>query len=100
MKVLKLNKKTGEKSLINKSVYTVDEDGNVVLADLKKANYVLVTAEEEAAFSKKVVSTVKVKQSKKSVATVNKNGVIKAKVTLKNGKTKTVKMTVTVKKNK
>lgn len=141
MKVLKLNKKTGEKSLINKSVYTVDEDGSVVLADLKKANYVLVTAEEEAAFSKKVVSTIKVKQSKKSlkagkktkialsdklnkdnvakityttskksVATVNKNGTIsakkagkvtiKAKVTLKNGKTKTVKMTVTVKPKK
>ena len=45
--------------------------------------------------------------SKKSVATVNKNGTvttkksgkvtIRAKVLLKNGKTKTVKMTVTVK---
>lgn len=141
MKVLKINKKTGEKSLINKSVYTVNEDGSVVLADLKKANYVLVTASEENAFSKQVLKTVKVKQSKKSVtagkktkialsdklnmdnvakvtyttskksvATVNKNGTVKAKkagkvtvkakVTLKNGKTKTVKMTLTVKKKK
>jgi len=46
--------------------------------------------------------------SKKSVVTVNKNGtivakkagkaVVKVKVTLKNGKTKTVKMTIKVKK--
>lgn len=46
--------------------------------------------------------------SKKSVATVNKNGTVKAKrpgkvtvkakVALRNGKTKTVKMTLTVKK--
>lgn len=136
--VLKINSKTGEKTLINKSVYEVAEDGSVVLDNLKLAKYALVTKSEADAFSKEVLKTVKVESSKKSVtagkktkitlddglnmdnvakitytsskksvATVNKNGTIvakkagkvtvKATVTLKNGKTKTVKMTITVK---
>lgn len=53
------------------------------------------------------VSKITYKTSKKSVATVDRNGKVKAKtkgtdtvtakVTLKNGKTRTVKMTITVK---
>lgn len=139
MKVLKINSKTGELSLVNKSTYKVDKNGNLAMNDLKKASYMVLTKSEADAFSKQVLNTVKVatakksvtagkntkisldkkldmnnvakitySTSKKSVATVNKNGTIttkkagkvtvNAKVTLKNGKTKTVKMTITVKK--
>jgi hypothetical protein len=59
-------------------------------------------------YNKENISKITYTSSKKSVATVNKNGkitakkagtvTIKAKVTLKNGKTKTVKMKVKVKK--
>lgn len=138
MAVLKINKKTGETTLINKSTYTVAADGSIVLDDLKVANYKLVTKSEADALSSEVLSTIKVgdakksvtagkktkitlddglnmdnvakitySSSKRSVATVNKNGTITAKkagkvtikatITLKNGATKTVKMTVTVK---
>lgn len=138
MKVLKIDSKTGKMSLVNKSTYKVDKDGNIAMDDLKKASYMVLTKSEADAFSKAVLKTVKVetakknvtegkktkitlddgldmnnvakityKTSKKSVATVNKNGTITAKkagkvtvkatVTLKNGKTKTVKMTITVK---
>lgn len=141
MAVLKINKTTGELTLINKSTYTVNADGSITLNDLKVANYMLVTKEAADAFSEDVLSTIKVESkkqtitddekttfdlddalnmanvskitytsNKKSVAAVNKKGVItakkagkvtiKAKVTLKNGATKTVKMTLVVKKNK
>ncbi len=139
LKVLKVDEKTGELSLVNKSTYKVDADGNLIVSGLDSDDYKLVTAAEANAFSKQVLKTVKpaktkknvtagkktkfamsaklnmdnvakitYKTGKKSVATVNKNGVIqtkkagkvviKATVTLKNGKTKTVKMTITVKK--
>lgn len=139
LKVLKVDEKTGKMSLVNKSTYKVDKDGNVVFTDLDQADYQVVTAAEANAFSKQVLQTVKpakskknvtagkktkftmssaldmdnvakitYKTSKKSVANVNKNGTITtkkagkvtvtAKVTLNNGKTKTIKMTVTVKK--
>lgn len=141
MKVLKIDSKTGKMSLINKSIYKVDKDGNLAMDDLKKASYMVLTKSEADAFSKAVLKTVKVetekknvsmgkktkltlddgldmnnvakityKTSKKSIATVSKNGTITAKkagkvtvkatVTLKNGKTKTVKMTITVKNSK
>lgn len=139
LKVLKVDEKTGKMSLVNKSTYKVDKDGNVIFTDLDQADYQVVTAAEANAFSKQVLQTVKpakskknvtagkktkftmnsaldmdnvakitYKTSKKSVAAVNKNGTITtkkagkvtvtAKVTLNNGKTKTIKMTVTVKK--
>lgn len=139
LKVLKVDEKTGKMSLVNKSTYKVDKDGNVVFTDLDQADYQVVTAAEANAFSKQILQTVKpakskknvtagkktkftmssaldmdnvakitYKTSKKSVATVNKNGtittkkagkvIVTAKVTLNNGKTKTIKMTFTVKK--
>ena len=141
LKVLKYDSKTGDYVLVNKTTYKVDKDGNLAMNDLKRASYMVVTANEAETFSKQVLKTVKVetakknvtagkktkitlddglnmanvakityKTSRKSVATVNKNGTIttkkagtvtiRATVTLKNGKTKSVKMTLTVKKAK
>ena len=135
--LVKIDKKTGEKLLVNNKVYTVANDGSVT-ADTKEAGTYALINEAEAktmsnaivkqiAFKKNAVSVKKGKRkkatlaaglnlenvakitytsSKKSVAKVDKNGkvtakkagkaIIKAKVTLKNGKTKTIKMTVTV----
>lgn len=135
--LVKVDKKTGEKVLISSKTYKVSKDGTVT-ADTKDAgDYVLVNEKDAKTLSSKVVKSVTLKDtkktvengkkakvtfdkglnmenvkkitytsSKKSVVTVNKNGtivakkagkaVVKVKVTLKNGKTKTVKMTIKV----
>ena len=66
--------------------------------------------DKKAGISAATVAKITYKTSRKSVATVNKNGTIttkkagtvtiRATVTLKNGETKSVKMTLTVKKAK
>lgn len=141
LKVVAVDPKTGEKTLVNKTTYKVAADGSLVLDDLGDANYEVVTTSEANALSKEVLKTIKpakpkatvaagkkarltlddalnmdnvakitYRTSKKSVATVNSNGMIttqkegkvtiKAIVTLNNGKKKTVRMSLTVKKKK
>lgn len=135
--LVKVDKKTGEKVLISSRTYKVSKDGTVT-ADTKDAgDYVLLNEKDAKALSSKILKSVALKDTKKTVAngkkakvtfdkglnmenvkkitytsskkpvvTVNKNGtivakkagkaVVKVKVTLKNGKTKTVKMTIKV----
>lgn len=135
--LVKVDKKTGEKVLISSRTYKVSKDGTVT-ADTKDAgDYVLLNEKDAKALSSKILKSVALKNTKKTVAngkqakvtfdknlnmenvkkitytsskkpvvTVNKNGtivakkagkaVVKVKVTLKNGKTKTVKMTIKV----
>ena len=108
--------------LVNAKTYTVSKDGDVKVSLPTGKTYELVTGKEASTIEKQILNTVKVKKSsatvkkgkkatlqmsskldmqnvskitytssKKSVATV------KAKVTLMNGKTKTVSMKIKVK---
>lgn len=141
LKVVAIDPKTGEKTLVNKTTYKVAADGSLALNNLGNDSYEVVTPAEEKALTKEILASIrpeKTKQNvtagkkaefalddalsmdnvakiiyktgKKSVATVNADGTITAKkagkvtikavVTLNNGKKKTVKMTITVKKKK
>ena len=138
LKVLVVDKKTGEKKLVNAKSYKVDENGTISVSLPKGCEYQLVTAKEVEKVEKAVLKTVEVKKTsvsvkkgkstkiqlsskldmdnvksvtytttKKSVVKVAKNGkitakkkgtaVVKATVTLKSGKKKTVTMKVKVK---
>lgn len=138
LKVLVVDKKTGEKKLVNANSYKVDENGTISVSLPKGCAYELVSAKEVEKVEKAVLKTVKVKKisasvkkgkstkiqlsskldmdnvksvtyttTKKSVVKVAKNGkitakkkgtaVVKATVTLKSGKKKTVTMKVKVK---
>ncbi len=138
LKVLAVDKKTGEKKLVNAKSYKVDENGTISVSLPKGCEYQLVTAKEVEKVEKAVLKTVEVKKTsvsvkkgkstkiqlsskldmdnvksvtytttKKSVVKVAKNGkitakkkgtaVVKATVTLKSGKKKTVTMKVKVK---
>ena len=138
LKVLAVDKKTGEKKLVNAKSYKVDENGTISVSLPKGCEYQLVTAKEVEKVEKAVLKTVEVKKTsasvkkgkstkiqlsskldmdnvksvtytttKKSVVKVAKNGkitakkkgtaVVKAIVTLKSGKKKTVTMKVKVK---
>lgn len=135
--LVKVDKKTGEKVLISSRTYKVSKDGTVTADTKDVGDYVLLNEKDAKALSSKILKSVALKDtkktvangkkakvtfdkglnmenvkkitytsSKKSVVTVNKNGtivakkagkvVVKVKVTLKNGKTKTVKMTIKV----
>lgn len=76
MKVLKIDSKTGEMSLVNKSTYMVDKDGNLAMDDLSKANYMVLTKAQAEAFSKAVLKTVKVETAKKNVTVGKKTRII------------------------
>ncbi|MCM1234860.1 MAG: Ig-like domain-containing protein [Ruminococcus flavefaciens] len=136
--IVKLNTKTGEKTLVNAKEYKVSDAGNVSVTMDKNGTYVLLNDEEAEEVSNEILKTVKAEKSsktvkagkkteavlsdklnmdnvkkvtytssKKSVVTVNKNGkvtakkpgtaTVKVKVTLKNGKSKTVKIKIKVK---
>ncbi len=138
LKVLAVDKKTGEKKLVNAKSYKVDENGTISVSLPKGCEYQLVTTKEVEKVEKAVLKTVEVKKTsasvkkgkstkiqlsskldmenvksvtytttKKSVVKVAKNGkitakkkgtaVVKATVTLKSGKKKTVTMKVKVK---
>lgn len=138
LKVLVVDKKTGEKKLVNAKSYKVDENGTISVSLPKGCEYQLVTTKEVEKVEKAVLKTVEVKKTsasvkkgkstkiqlsskldmdnvksvtytttKKSVVKVAKNGkitakkkgtaVVKATVTLKSGKKKTVTMKVKVK---
>lgn len=138
LKVLAVDKKTGEKKLVNAKSYEVDEKGNVTVNLPKGCDYQLVNTKEAEKVEKAVLKTVQAKKTsasvkkgkttqiqlsskldmdnvksvtytttKKSVVKVAKNGkitakekgaaVVKATVTLKSGKKKTVTMKVKVK---
>ena len=138
LKVLAVDKETGEKKLVNAKSYKADENGTISVSLPKGCAYELVSAKEVEKVEKAVLKTVKVKKTsasvkkgkstkiqlsskldmdnvksvtytttKKSVVKVAKNGkitakkkgtaVVKATVTLKSGKKKTVTMKVKVK---
>lgn len=138
LKVLAVDKKTGEKKLVNAKSYKVDENGTISVNLPKGCDYLLVNTKEAEKVEKAVLKTVQAKKTsasvkkgkstkiqlsskldmenvksvtytttKKSVVKVAKNGkitakkkgtaVVKATVTLKNGKKKTVTMKVKVK---
>mgnify|MGYP002672543304 CR=1 FL=1 len=141
LKVVAIDPKTGEKTLVNKTTYKVAADGSLALDNLGNDSYEVVTAAEVNALTKEILQSIRperskaniaagkktklslddalnmdnvakitYKTSKKSVATVNPNGtvtarkegkvMIKAIVTLNNGKKKTVRMNLTVKARK
>lgn len=138
LKVLAVDKETGEKKLVNAKSYKADENGTISVSLPKGCAYELVSAKEVEKVEKAVLKTVKVKKTsasvkkgkstkiqlsskldmdnvksvtytttKKSVVKVAKKGkitakkkgtaVVKATVTLKSGKKKTVTMKVKVK---
>lgn len=138
LKVLAVDKKTGEKKLVNAKSYKVDENGTISVNLPKGCDYLLVNTKEAEKVEKAVLKTVQAKKTsasvkkgkstkiqlsskldmdnvksvtytttKKSVVKVAKNGkitakkkgtaVVKATVTLKNGKKKTLTMKVKVK---
>ena len=138
LKVLAVDKKTGEKKLVNAKSYKVDENGTISVNLPKGCDYLLVNTKEAEKVEKAVLKTVQAKKTsalvkkgkstkiqlsskldmenvksvtytttKKSVVKVAKNGkitakkkgtaVVKATVTLKSGKKKTVTMKVKVK---
>lgn len=73
VKVLKYDSSTGEMVLVNSKTYQVDQNGNLIIEGLKKASYTVVTASEEAAFSKEVLKTVKAASTKKTMTAGKKN---------------------------
>lgn len=137
LKVYAINPETGKYVLVNAKTYTVSKTGNVKVTLPAGADYQLLDTKAASKVEKQILATVKVTKSsatvktgksmtvmsskldmnnvskivfttsKKSVATVSKNGKVKAKkagtatvkaqVTLKNGKTKTVTMKIKVK---
>ena len=80
MKVLKINSKTDEMSLVNKSTYKVDKDGNLAMDDLKKVSYMVLTKAEAEKFSKEILKTFKAENAKKNVVAGKKT-----KITLDDG---------------
>lgn len=138
--LVRVNKKTGEKTLVNQKTYQVSDAGNISVTINGSGTYRLLNEDDAYALGKKILKTIKMKVSsktlkpgktytaavsaklnrknvksitfsstKKSVATVNKKtgkvkakkpgtAIIKAKVTLKNGEVKIVKMKIKVKK--
>ena len=133
-----LKKANGDYVLANAKKYTVNKNGDISVSMKGNQTYEFVNSSKMDTLSKKILRTVKVKNSsktvkksktvkmalkktlnmenvksiqysvsKKSVASVTKKGVVKgkkagsavvrAKVTLKNGKAKTVRMKVKVK---
>lgn len=138
LKVLAVDKKTGEKKLVNAKSYKADENGALAVSLPKGCDYQLVNVKEAEKVEKAVLKTVQAAKTsdsvkkgkttklqlsskldmdnvksvtytttKKSVVKVAKNGkitakkkgtaVVKATVTLKSGKKKTVTMKVKVK---
>ncbi len=138
LQVMAVDEKTGEYILVNAKTYKVSEKGNVTVTLPDGKNYVLLNAKDAKKATDKILKTIKVKNSSKTVtagkktsiqlsgklnmenvkkityttsdskkATVNRNGkitakkpgtvTIKAKVTLNNGKTKTVTMKLKIK---
>ncbi len=138
LKILAVDKETGEKKLVNAKSYKVDENGTISVSLPKGCDYLLVNTKEAEKVEKAVLKTVQAKKisasvkkgkstkiqlsskldmdnvksvtyttTKKSVVKVAKNGkitakkkgtaVVKATVTLKSGKKKTVTMKVKVK---
>lgn len=68
--VVKVNPKTGEKTLVNAKSYKVTKDGSISVSGLKNAEYELITTTEKTDLSKKIAKTVTAKNAKKTV----KNG--------------------------
>ena len=138
LKILAVDKETGEKKLVNAKSYKVDENGTISVSLPKGCDYLLVNTKEAEKVEKAVLKTVQAKKisasvkkgkstkiqlsskldmdnvksviyttTKKSVVKVAKKGkitakkkgtaVVKATVTLKSGKKKTVTMKVKVK---
>lgn len=127
LKVLAVDKKTGEKKLVNAKSYKVDENGTISVSLPKGCAYELVTAKEVEKVEKAVLKTVKVKKTSASVKkgkstkiqlsskldmenvksvtyTTTKKSVVKVakngKITAKKKGTAVVKATVTLKSGK
>ena len=68
LKVVEVNKETGEETLVNASTYKVAADGSLSLDDLGNASYELVSTAAEKALTNKVLKTVKVAKASATVA--------------------------------
>lgn len=75
-----MNKKTGEKVLISSRTYKVSKDGTVTVDTKDAGDYVLLNEKDAKALSSKILKSVALKDTKKTVA----NGK-KAKVTFDKG---------------
>lgn len=64
VKVIKIDPKTGEKTLVNGISYRVAADGSLVLDDLGKGNYKVVSLAEANALTKEILRTIKPKKTK------------------------------------
>lgn len=71
--VVKVDEKTGKKSLVTAKNYKVKADGSIEISDLKKATYSLVTIDTAKKLRKEVLKTVAPKQSKKSIKSGSKD---------------------------
>ena len=143
MKIIEIDPETGEKLVVSKMPFRVAADGSVELDhnELGHGSYELVTADEEAALTKKILRSIKATKQSASirekqgtyfwfekgvnwynvdkvtfsvlnpdVARVSSNGritglkpgktVVKAVVRLQNGRSKVIRMTVTVNEKK
>ena len=95
LKVVKIDKATGEKTLVNKSTYKVAADGSLSMGDLADGSYEVVTVSAANTLSKAVLNSVKVQNTKKNVAVGKKTKIALskdlnmdnvAKITYKTGK--------------
>lgn len=64
VKVIKIDPKTGEKTLVNETSYRVAADGSLVLDDLGKGNYKVVSLAEANALTKEILQTIKPQKTK------------------------------------
>jgi hypothetical protein len=69
LKVYQLNKKTGEKTMVNGKTYTVNKNGTVSLSMTKNKTYVLVTEKAAKTIDKAIKATVKSAKTSVSVKT-------------------------------
>lgn len=71
--VVKVDEKTGKKSLVTAKNYKVKADGSIEIPGLKNATYSLVSVETEKKLSKEVLKTVVPRQDKKTVSVGARN---------------------------
>lgn len=66
--IYRLNTKTGEYTMVDAKIYTVNEAGSVSVSMSKKATYELVDSAKASEINKKIKATIKPKKSKTTVA--------------------------------
>ena len=68
LKVVAIDPKTGEKTLVNKTTYKVAADGSLALDNLGNDSYEVVTAAEANALTKEILQSIRPERSKANIA--------------------------------